>query len=64
MVQTQADNGTCSVIYCTGFKRASQFKKASQKEESTEITRILFLFCSAFFKNRTWTLAFQDAQNL
>lgn len=63
MVQTQADNGNYSMIYGTLFKRSSQFKKASQKEESTEITRIPFLFCRAFFKDRTWTLTFQDPQN-
>lgn len=61
MVQTQVDNGNCSMIYGTLFKRASQFKKASQKEESIEITSIPFLFCSAL---RTWTLTFQDPQNL
>lgn len=39
------------------------FKKASQKEVSIDLTRIPFLFCSASFKNRTWTPTFQNPQN-
>ena len=50
MVQTQAETGNSSVICGRLFKRASQFKKSFQKQESTEKTRISFLFCSAVFE--------------